>query len=244
MVLQFSQPFIIGMLIDGLTGTSKIELNQGLALACALGLVSFSSSCCIAAAMFNSRQLGLQVRTAMMMAVFEKSLRLTNAARMKSSVGNVTNLMAIDAEKLLLAVQFLNFLWHGPCAFFLSLVALYFEVGPSAIAGFALLAMLIPLQKTLSKSIGSSRRQISKASDRRVQRMSEILQGIRCLKLLSWEFNMVKKVQEDREEELKHIWTYLKFNGFLREIMFMAGPLTAVVIFTVINYNSFSPFVM
>lgn len=240
MLLQFAQPFIIGALIDGLTSSSKIDLGQGLALACGLGVISFSSSCCISAAMFNSRQLGLQVRTAMMMAVFEKSLRLTNAARAQSSVGNVTNLMAIDAEKLLLGVQFLSYLWHGPCAFLLSLVALYLEVGASAIAGFGLLAMLIPLQRALSKAIGGARRQISKASDRRVQRMSEILQGIRCLKLLSWEANMVENVQDDRKEELNYIWKYLKYNGFLREVMFMSGPLTAVVIFTVFVYTSFT----
>jgi len=233
MLLQFAQPFVIGLLIDGITSPESISMRDGLLLALALGLMSFASSWCIAAAFFNSRQLGLQVRTATMMAVFEKALTLTASARLESSMGNVTNLMAIDAEKLFIAAQFLNFIWHGPCAFLLSLVAIYAEVGPSALAGFGCLALILPLQKRLSLAIGAARRRTSAASDRRVQRMAEVLSGIRCLKLLAWEPFMAAAVESDRAVELKYVRTYHIYNGLLREVMFMAGPVTAVITFMV-----------
>ena len=61
----------------------------------------------------------------------------------------------------------------------MSLVVLIIELGPSALAGFVLLAGLIFCQKRISKRIGANRRRMAKATDKRISLMSEILQGER-----------------------------------------------------------------
>ena len=52
----------------------------------------------------------------------------THPYRQKCSVGQTTNLMSIDADKLALGLQFLHFLWHGPVAVVVVMVILSFEV--------------------------------------------------------------------------------------------------------------------
>ena len=185
--------------------------------------------------------LGLGVRAATMMAVYQHSLGLTASARLGTTVGSTTNLMAIDAEKLFLTTQFIHFLWHGPLAFLMSLVVLFIELGPSALAGFALLAALIFMQKRISKRIGANRRRMAKATDKRISVMSEVLQGIRAIKLLAWEVPMRDKVAALREVEMQCVWDYLILNGLLREMMFMAGPLMGIVMFTTYAFAAGEP---
>ena len=110
MLFQLGQPFLVGELV-GFVQNGDGGLRRGLGLTFGFAAVSLCSSICIAAALDSLRRLGVAVRCAAMMAVYEQALKLTTSARMKNSVGQTTNLMSIDAEKLNIAVQFIHFLW-------------------------------------------------------------------------------------------------------------------------------------
>lgn len=47
----------------------------------------------------TSTNLGLEVRTALMSMIYRKALRLSNSARQKSTAGEITNHMSVDAER-------------------------------------------------------------------------------------------------------------------------------------------------
>ena len=49
------------------------------------------------------------------------------------------------------AVIFLHFLWIGPLQSIAVLVILWFELGPSVLAGLAGLLLLIPVQASMGK---------------------------------------------------------------------------------------------
>ena len=42
---------------------------------------------------------GLRIRTALTSAIYRKSLRISNSARKESTVGEIVNLMAVDAQR-------------------------------------------------------------------------------------------------------------------------------------------------
>ncbi len=110
MLFQLGQPFLVGQLVRYLkTGEGGIE--RGLSLAFGFCAVSLCSSMCIAVTLDLLRRLDVSVRSACMMVVYEQALKLTTSSRMMNSVGQTTNLMAIDAEKLNMAAQFVHFLW-------------------------------------------------------------------------------------------------------------------------------------
>ena len=68
---QFIQPFLIGELVDLIAQGPGNGLRDGLWIACGLGAASLFCSVCIAAAFLNNRMLGLGVRAATMMAVYQ-----------------------------------------------------------------------------------------------------------------------------------------------------------------------------
>lgn len=93
-----------------------------------------------------------------MAAVYQKTLRLTSASRLQCTVGQTTNLMVIDSEKLFQVVLFMHFLWHGPsCSVIVSLLLIReIGVGPALLA-LVVIIILFPLQNWIADSIGKVR---------------------------------------------------------------------------------------
>lgn len=73
----------------------------------------------------------------MLSAVYRKSLRLSNDTRRKFTIGEITNLMSVDAERVQETFQFVHQLWTAPYTIILALFFLYQEVGVAAFAGAA-----------------------------------------------------------------------------------------------------------
>ena len=86
-----------------------------------------------------------QMRTAVICAVYRKTLTIANHARQKFTSGEITNLMSIDAQRFVEIVPFLNTVWSGPFQFGLAIYFLYDLVGWSALAGLGVFAILIPI---------------------------------------------------------------------------------------------------
>ncbi len=110
LLFQLAQPFLVGALVQFISEGGS--LGRGIGLALGFAGASLICSISISQALSQLRKLGVAVRCGVMMAVYEQALRLTTAARMSGTVGQTTNLMAIDAEKLNIAVQFAHFLWY------------------------------------------------------------------------------------------------------------------------------------
>jgi hypothetical protein len=110
MCSQIAQPFLVGALVEyAMTGNNGFQYGIGLALG--LGAVSLVSSLALSSGLFTQRVLGGSIRCGVMMAVYQHALLLTSGAKQQNTVGQITNLIAIDSEKLFLALQFLHFLW-------------------------------------------------------------------------------------------------------------------------------------
>lgn len=109
-LFQIGQPFLVGQLVKYVR-TGEGGIGFGVAMAITLGVISTCSSIAITIVFYITRIIGIEVKAAMMMAVYEKTLCITSAAKQENTVGQTTNLAAIDAEKIFLAAQFPHFLW-------------------------------------------------------------------------------------------------------------------------------------
>lgn len=238
---QLSQPYLVGELVT-YVATGNGGIKYGISLAIGLILISLTSSLALTATLYNNRRLGVAVRSAIMMAVYEQALKLTASSRLKMTVGTITSLMAIDAEKLFLAAQFGHFLWHGPIASLAVMALLTREVGWAAsLAGLAWICLLIPMQTKLAAYIGTIRRAMVASTDERVKLTNEILTTIRAIKFYAWEVPLGKRVLAARSMEVRHLNRYLAASSYLRELLIVAGPIATLVIFTVVVYNSSAP---
>ena len=93
--------------------------------------------------------MGLRVRSALISAIYRKSLKLSNAARREMTVGETTNLMQIDTQKFMDLALYLNFVITSPLQIALSLYFLWDLLGPSTLTGVAVLILLFPLNGVL-----------------------------------------------------------------------------------------------
>jgi hypothetical protein len=55
--------------------------------------------------------IGMDVRTALIDSVYNKSLKMSMAAKKISTVGEVVNLMSVDVQRFMDLIPYLNMLW-------------------------------------------------------------------------------------------------------------------------------------
>ncbi|XP_055295156.1 multidrug resistance-associated protein 1-like [Sitodiplosis mosellana] len=146
---------------------------------------------------------GLRIRTTLVSTVYRKALRLSNTARKESTVGEVVNLMAVDAQHLMDLSSYIHEIWSCPLKIALALYFLYDLLGYSAFAGLAVMIILIPLNGFFGNKVLNLQIRQMKNKDERVKMMNEILSGMKVIKLYAWEPSFEDQVQNIRGKEIK-----------------------------------------
>uniref|UniRef100_A0A8C9FUH6 ABC-type glutathione-S-conjugate transporter n=1 Tax=Pavo cristatus TaxID=9049 RepID=A0A8C9FUH6_PAVCR len=93
---------------------------------------------------------GMRLRTGITGVIYRKSLVITNSAKRSSTVGEIVNLMSVDAQRFMDLVAFLNMLWSAPLQTCLALYFLWQALGPSVLAGVAVMVLLIPFNSAVA----------------------------------------------------------------------------------------------
>ena len=71
----------------------------------------------------------------------------------ENSIGEIVNLMSVDAQKLQDAPPFLHLLWSAPLVVGLCMYFLWQELGPSAMAGLLLVLFMIPFNAAFAEKM-------------------------------------------------------------------------------------------
>ncbi|EJD02283.1 multidrug resistance-associated ABC transporter [Fomitiporia mediterranea MF3/22] len=148
---------------------------------------------------------GLLIRSALIGAIFRKSLRLSGRARAKHSVGQITTMISTDATRLDLSAATFHNLWTSPIQIIIGVALLINNLGYSALVGLGVLIIGFPIQFALVRVMFRSRRSGVQITDRRVRLTSEVLQGIRLIKLYAWEAFYAHQIGGLREKEIVKI---------------------------------------
>ncbi|XP_038135917.1 multidrug resistance-associated protein 1-like, partial [Cyprinodon tularosa] len=146
---------------------------------------------------------GMRLRTAIIGAVYRKALVISNAARRTSTVGEIVNLMSVDAQRFMDLVTYINMVWSAPLQVVLALYFLWQNLGPSVLAGVAVMVLMVPINAVIAMKTKTYQVAQMKSKDSRIKLMNEMLNGIKVLKLYAWELAFKDKVSEIRESELR-----------------------------------------
>ncbi|NXO28683.1 MRP3 protein, partial [Cisticola juncidis] len=157
---------------------------------------------------------GMRLRTGITGMIYRKSLAITNSAKRSSTVGEIVNLMSVDAQRFMNLVTFLNMVWSAPLQIFLALYFLWQILGPSVLAGVAVMVLLIPFNSAIAIKTRAFQVEQMRHKDARIKLMNEILGGIKVLKLYAWEPSFSEKVLEIRKNELR----VLKKSAYLNSL--------------------------
>ncbi|AWP14018.1 putative canalicular multispecific organic anion transporter 1 isoform 3 [Scophthalmus maximus] len=231
-ILIFVSPQILKLMISFTQDKSRPDW-EGYMYAVLLLLVAILQSLLLQQYFHLCFVLGVQVRTAIMTAVYKKALVMSNDNRKESSVGETVNLMSADAQRFNDLTSFIHLLWSCPLQIILSIAFLWMELGPSALAGLAAMVILVPLNALLATKARSLGIENMKFKDQRLKIMNEILNGIKILKLYAWEPSFQTQIGSVRDKELE----LMKKSAYLTCVSYLlftfAPVLVSIVSFAV-----------
>ncbi|NWS71615.1 MRP2 protein, partial [Crotophaga sulcirostris] len=209
--LVFVSPQLLKLLIAFVSDEESFPW-QGYLYSVLLFLAALIQSLCLQQYFSLCFQLGINVRASLIAAIYKKALTMSSATRKESTVGETVNLMSADAQRFMDVANFIHQLWSSPLQIILSIVFLWGELGPSVLAGLAVMVLIIPINAFLVAKAKTIQVRNMKNKDERMKIMSEILNGIKILKLFAWEPSFEKRVNEIRARELKDLanFSYLQ----------------------------------
>lgn len=183
------------------------------------------------------RQLGMRtgvtIRAAVVSVLYEQVLRLTPRGRTGLTSGEVANLIAVDTQKLFEVTQEGHLVWSLPLSMALVTVFLVLIIGPVALVGIAVLIMFVPVVERITSKMLRIRQKRVSWTDKRIEIVSSMLQGIKVTKLNNYEANYAKRVRYAREREFHYLRQELAVWAVTLFIMVLSPVLATAATFTV-----------
>ncbi|XP_044069110.1 canalicular multispecific organic anion transporter 1 isoform X2 [Siniperca chuatsi] len=231
-LLAFASPQLLKLMISFTQDTSRYTW-EGYLYAVLLLVVAILQSLFLQQYFQRCFVLGMKVRTAIMAAVYKKALVVSNEARQESTVGETVNLMSADAQRFNDVTNFIHLLWSCPLQIILSIVFLWLELGPSVLAGLAVMVLMVPINGLLATKARKIQIENMKFKDKRLKIMNEILNGIKILKLYAWEPSFQAQVEGIRGQELKVMRKFAYLTSVSTFIFSCAPALVSLATFAV-----------
>ncbi|KAL5281110.1 ABCC2.2 family protein [Megaselia abdita] len=206
-LLTFASPLLLKATISFVESKYNIKqqepLWKGISYAGLLFICAAVRTLVVSQSTQRMSTVGLRIRTALINAIYRKSLVISNGSRKESTVGEIVNLMAVDAEMFTQLTLYINMIWSAPLQIAVALYFLWGVLGPSVMAGFGSMLLMIPINAWMANMSRKFQVKQMLEKDGRVKLMNEILSGIKVLKLYAWELSFEDKVLGIRDKEIQ-----------------------------------------
>ncbi|KAB0372647.1 hypothetical protein FD755_015400, partial [Muntiacus reevesi] len=202
------QPIFLGKMISYV---EDYDPTDSAALHEAYGYAAGLSACVLLWAVlhhlyfYHIQRVGMRLRVAMCHMIYHKALRLSSSAMGKTTTGQIVNLLSNDVSRFDQVATFLHYLWVGPLQAIVVTALLWMEIGMSCLAGMAVLIILLLLQSCIGKLFSSLRSKTAALTDDRIRTVSEIITGIRTIKMNVWENSFIDLITNLRRKEISKI---------------------------------------
>lgn len=243
-------PLILYAFVNYSNGNEK-NLSEGLIILGCLILFKVVESLSQRHWFFISRRIGMRMRSALMVAVYQKQLKLSSLGRKRHSTGEIVNYIVVDSYRMGEFPWWFHTTWSNGVQLFLSIVVLFGVIGYGTIPGLVPLFICALLNVPFARILQKCHSQFMVAQDERLRSTSEILNSMKIIKLQSWEEKFKSLIESRREREFKWLGEaqYKKVYGTLLYWMsptivssvvffgcaiFGSAPLNASTIFTVL----------
>ncbi|XP_055927292.1 multidrug resistance-associated protein 1-like isoform X1 [Argiope bruennichi] len=148
---------------------------------------------------------GVQLKSALMGAVYRKNLLISESIRKMYSSGTLMNLVSVDVERIEYFTYHCASLISSPIKIIVIIFIMWQYIGPSCLAGVLVMVVSFPIAIYASTVNERYSEEQMEKKDLRLKYMGEILNGIKILKLYAWEIAFSTKVSDSRKAELKLI---------------------------------------
>uniref|UniRef100_A0A665UUR2 ATP-binding cassette, sub-family C (CFTR/MRP), member 9 n=1 Tax=Echeneis naucrates TaxID=173247 RepID=A0A665UUR2_ECHNA len=209
--------------------SSKLLQNTSV-LAVLLFLALILQRTFLQASYYVTIETGINLRGALLAMIYNKILRLStsNMSMGEMTLGQINNLVAIETNQLMWFLFLCPNLWAMPVQIVMGVILLYYLLGWSALVGASVIVLLAPLQYLIATKLADTQKVSLEHSTDRLKKTTEILKGIKLLKLYAWENIFCDSVEETRGKELTSLRTFALYTS-LSIFMNAAIPIAAVL---------------
>ncbi|KAM6985868.1 ATP-binding cassette sub-family C member 9 [Aplochiton taeniatus] len=189
---------------------------------------------------------GINLRGALLAMIYNKILRLStsNMSMGEMTLGQINNLVAIETNQLMWFLFLCPNLWAMPVQIVMGVILLYYLLGYSALIGASVIVLLAPVQYLIATKLADTQKSSLDHSTDRLKKTTEILKGIKLLKLYAWENVFCDSVEDTRGKELTSLRTFALYTSmsiFMNAAIPIAAVLATFVAHHIINTKRPSP---
>ncbi|KAJ1769453.1 Transporter of the ATP-binding cassette (ABC), partial [Coemansia sp. RSA 1843] len=147
-----------------------------------------------------------------------KENKKNNSGKASSNSGKVINLLTTDIGRITELASHIDDIYRTPLKLCIGIWYIYKLLGISAIIGLSFSVVYFPITNMLYSRMTKMWEKLSSLNDKRVTAVTDVLQGIKAIKLFGWESRFVKKVDESRERQLEYSWNILLWQILLGSV--------------------------
>ncbi|XP_067247950.1 ATP-binding cassette sub-family C member 9 isoform X1 [Chanodichthys erythropterus] len=220
-----------GNMTFGVYFMSSTELLQNTSvLAVLLFLALVLQRTFLQASYYVTIETGINLRGALLAMIYNKILRLStsNMSMGEMTLGQINNLVAIETNQLMWFLFLCPNLWAMPVQIIMGVILLYYLLGDSALIGAGVILLLAPVQYLIATKLADTQKSTLDYSTDRLKKTTEILKGIKLLKLYAWENIFCDRVEDTRGKELTSLKTFALYTS-MSIFMNAAIPIAAVL---------------
>ncbi|ELR57679.1 hypothetical protein M91_05764, partial [Bos mutus] len=207
------QPIFLGKMVSYI---ENYDPANSAALHEAYGYAAGLSACVLVWAIlhhlyfYHMQRVGMRLRVAVCHMIYRKvsvtwHFALSSSAMGKTTTGQIVNLLSNDVNRFDQVMMFLHYLWVGPLLAVTVTTLLWMEIGMSYLPAMAVLIILLLLQSCFRMLFSSLRSKTAALTDNRISTMSEVINGIKTIKMNAWEKSFIDLISRLRQKEISKI---------------------------------------
>ncbi|XP_067890479.1 multidrug resistance-associated protein 4 isoform X2 [Heterodontus francisci] len=235
--IRIAQPIMLGKVInyfENYNPDDTEDYKTAFGYAAGIALCTLFLSILHHLYFFQVQRSGMKLRVAMCHMIYRKALRLSNIALTKTTTGQIVNLLSNDVNRFDQVTIFLHFLWIGPLQAIAVVALLWHEIGPSCMAGMAVLLILMPIQTVFGKWFSVLRGKTAVLTDERIRTMNEVISGMRIIKMYAWEKPLSVLIAQIRKKEIVKVLQSSYLRGLNMASFFISNKM--ILFFTFLVY--------
>uniref|UniRef100_A0AAR2J9M6 ATP-binding cassette, sub-family C (CFTR/MRP), member 9 n=1 Tax=Pygocentrus nattereri TaxID=42514 RepID=A0AAR2J9M6_PYGNA len=245
-LLGFAGPLCISGIVERLENNTEVLLQNTYVLAVLLFLALVLQRTFLQASYYVTIETGINLRGALLAMIYNKILRLStsNMSMGEMTLGQINNLVAIETNQLMWFLFLCPNLWAMPVQIIMGVILLYYLLGFSALIGALVIVLLAPIQYLIATKLADTQKSTLDYSTDRLKKTTEILKGIKLLKLYAWENIFCDSVLETRGKELTSLRTFALYTSmsiFMNAAIPIAAVLATFVTHAYISQSRLSP---
>ncbi|KAL7749705.1 Canalicular multispecific organic anion transporter 2 [Sorochytrium milnesiophthora] len=178
-----------------------------------------------------SLQVAVRVQATLMNAIYHKAMRLSLVDKQEFDAGGIVNCMSVDAQTIAQFLILSQTVWTTPVTVVVAVGFLYRLLGVASLCGLGIVLVLLPVLAAGTRMVMAQQRAKMANMDKRMKLMSEIISGMRMIKLYAYESYFVSRVLQFRDAEQLALRTVYRGYSVIYAAMLSMPVIMALVSF-------------